>query len=75
MSLEEALAGRPISTEEPVAWSLDEYPEKRRERRWRRRACRRSLGVPLVATGRLVGALVLSFHQPSGPDSPKRSRC
>ena len=64
MSLEEALAGRSISTEEPVTWSLDEYPGEERRAQMALEGLQAIVGVPLVATGRLVGALVLSFHQP-----------
>jgi PAS domain S-box-containing protein len=64
MSLEEALAGRSISTEEPVTWSLDEYPGEETRAQMALEGLQAIVGVPLVATGRLVGALVLSFHHP-----------
>jgi PAS domain S-box-containing protein len=64
MSLEQALAGRSISTEAPIAWTLDERPDEETRTHMAREGLQTIIGVPLVATGRLVGALVLGFHHP-----------
>jgi PAS domain S-box-containing protein len=64
MTLAEVLAGRSISTEEPLVWTLEEYPDGGTRAQTAQEGLHTTLGVPLEAKGRLVGGLVLSFRCP-----------
>jgi PAS domain S-box-containing protein len=64
MTLDDALAGHPISTEEPAVWDLEEYPGVETRAQMAQEGLQTIFGVPLVAKGRLVGALALSFRRP-----------
>jgi PAS domain S-box-containing protein len=63
MTLDDALAGRPIRTDEPIVWDLEEYPGTETRAQMMQEGLQTTFGVPLVAKGRVVGALALSFRR------------
>lgn len=56
--LKDALAGRQLSLEEPLAWGIDEVPEGPMRQFLADEGLRWIIGVPLVAKGKLVGGLI-----------------
>jgi PAS domain S-box-containing protein len=62
MSLSTALAGRPISKEHPVIWSMPEYPDNEIKEHFAQEGLQSLVGVPLVSSDRLVGGLILSYR-------------
>jgi PAS domain S-box-containing protein len=64
MSVTTALAGRPISTEHPVVWSVPEYPDNEIKAHIAQEGLKLLVGVPLVSSDRLVGGLILSYRTP-----------
>ena len=64
MSLSTALAGRLISKEHPVIWSMPEYPDNEIKEHFAQEGLQSLVGVPLVSSDRLVGGLILSYRSP-----------
>ena len=60
LPLETALAGQPLRLDRPLAWPIAEYPEGVMKKAIRREGLELVIGVPLLAKGRTLGALVLS---------------
>ncbi len=63
LPLETALAGRQVSLDEPISFSIDEYPEGQLKQFIKAEGLRQMIGVPLAAKGKLVGALVINSRQ------------
>ena len=63
LPVQAALAGREINLEQPLSWSIDEYPEGQLRQSIVAEGLRSVVGVPLAAKGRLMGALVLNTRQ------------
>jgi signal transduction histidine kinase len=61
--LETAMAGKPLSIDTPVVWSLEEYPAGPLRELLAAEKMRLIIGVPLAAKGRLVGGLVLASRR------------
>lgn len=60
LSLEEALAGRPIREDQPLVWDArTDYPESDLKRLMQPEKLELVVGVPLMAKKKLVGGLVL----------------
>jgi PAS domain S-box-containing protein len=64
MPLEVALAGKPVDTEHPVVWVLEDYPEGDLKQQIRGEGLGLVIGVPVTAKGRMLGALVISTRTP-----------
>jgi PAS domain S-box-containing protein len=64
MLLTTALAGRPISKDHPIIWSMPEYPDNEIKDHLAQEGLQSLVGVPLVSSDRLVGGLILSYRTP-----------
>jgi signal transduction histidine kinase len=60
LPLETGLAGRTLNTEQPLVWSLAEYPNGPLRDAITTEGLELVIGVPLVARGRLLGGLVMN---------------
>jgi len=60
LPLETAMAGKQISLDQPVFFSVDEYPEGQLKQFIIAEGLKRMIGVPLAAKGKVVGGLVLN---------------
>jgi len=72
LPLEVALAGKPIDTEHPVVWPMDEYPDGELKRRILEEGLGLVIAVPVAAKGRLLGSLIIGTRTPrtlSGEES------
>jgi hypothetical protein len=72
LPLEMALAGRQLNLQQPLSWSVEEYPEGELKRLVAAENLQLMLAVPLVARGKLMGGLVLNCRRP-GSLSPEES--
>ncbi len=59
LDLQEALAGKTLSLEEPLSWDVNEYPGGPRREFLEAEGLKRIIGVPLAAKKKLMGALVI----------------
>ena len=73
MPLEAALAGKQIDLEQPVVWSLSEYPDGELKAQIREEGLELVIGVPVTAKGRVLGALVISSRAPRSLSSEESS--
>jgi PAS domain S-box-containing protein len=64
LPLEIALAGKQLDTENPLVWSLADYPEGELKVQIREEGLGLVIGVPVTAKGLLLGGLVISTHAP-----------
>jgi PAS domain S-box-containing protein len=64
MPLQTALAGKQIDLEQPLVWSLAEYPEGELKGQIQEEGLKLVIGVPVTAKGRLLGTLVISSRAP-----------
>jgi signal transduction histidine kinase len=63
LSIETAMAGKSLSIEQPLAWSVEEYPAGQLKDAIAAEGLRSIIGVPLTAKGRIVGGLVLNSRR------------
>ena len=63
LDLRAALAGRPLSLELPLSWTVADYPAGPLKGFIEAEGLRRIVGVPLVAKGRIVGGIVLNTRE------------
>ncbi len=63
LSMETAMAGKSLSMEQPLTWSVEEYPAGQLKDAIMAEGLRSIIGVPLAAKGRLVGGLVLDSRR------------
>jgi signal transduction histidine kinase len=63
LPLETALAGKPISLDQPLTWSLQEYPPGPVRQFIEAEGLELILAVPLTAKGTLLGALVMNSRR------------
>ncbi len=63
LPLETALAGKQLTTEQPLIWSLEEYPPGPLRQSIEAEGLELIIGVPLAAKGKLLGALVMSSRR------------
>jgi signal transduction histidine kinase len=70
MPLQTALAGKQIDLDQPIVWSLNEYPAGELKDQIREEGLEIVIAVPVTAKGRLLGALVISGRAPRslGPE-------
>lgn len=59
MPLQVALGGKDLDLDQPVTWTMAEYPEGNLKKAIQREGLRLVAGAPLIAKGRFVGSLVL----------------
>ncbi|HUJ77180.1 MAG TPA: GAF domain-containing protein, partial [bacterium] len=59
LDLQDSLAGKVISFEEPLSWDINEYPGGPRREFLETEGIQRIIGVPLAAKGKLVGGFVI----------------
>ena len=64
LPLEVGLAGRQLNLQQPLSWSVEEYPEGELRRWIVAEGLQLILAVPLVARGKLMGSLVLNCLRP-----------
>jgi signal transduction histidine kinase len=59
LDLQEALAGKTISLDEPLSWDVTDYPGGPRREFLETEGITRIIGVPLAAKGKLVGGFII----------------
>ncbi len=60
LDLRTALAGRPLNLELPLSWAIADYPGGALKGFMEAEGLKRTVGIPLVAKGKIVGGLVLN---------------
>ena len=70
LPLEVGMAGKRLDAEQPVVWSLSEYPEGELKQRIREEGLELVIAVPVTAKGRVLGGLVIGTKapRPLGPE-------
>jgi PAS domain S-box-containing protein len=64
LPLEAALAGKQIDLEQPIVWSMAEYPDGELKRQILQEGLELVIGIPVTAKGRLLGSLIISTRAP-----------
>ncbi len=64
LPLELAMAGKQLDLEQPVTWSISDYPEGELREQIRKEGLQLVIGVPVTAKGRMLGGLVISSRAP-----------
>jgi PAS domain S-box-containing protein len=72
LPLEVAMAGKRLDLEQPVVWSVGEYPEGELKSLILGEGLKLVIGVPVTAKGRMLGALALGTRSPR-PLAPEES--
>jgi PAS domain S-box-containing protein len=72
LPLETALAGRPVALDEPYSFTVEDYPRGALRDLIQTEGLRLIAGVPLVASGQLVGFLVLTTRNERSLTSDER---
>jgi signal transduction histidine kinase/ABC-type uncharacterized transport system substrate-binding protein len=64
LPIETALAGKQLTLDQPVNWSMTEYPGGELKRQIQEEGLELVIGVPVTAKGRMLGGLVISTRRP-----------
>ena len=73
LPLETALAGKHLSTEQPIIWPMAEYPEGELKTLITEEGLELVIGVPVTAKERLLGGLIISSRTPRSVSSEDSS--
>jgi PAS domain S-box-containing protein len=71
--LEAALAGKNLSTEQPVIWPMAEYPEGELKSLITEEGLKLVIGVPVTSKERLLGGLIISSRTPRSVSAEESS--